>query len=50
MTLLVAQSAVFEFLSCAQTTRAIFSHAGVYFFCVEARLRRAIATATLCCC
>ena len=32
MTLLVAQSAVFEFLSCAQTTRAIFSHAGVYFF------------------
>ena len=38
MKLLVAQSAIFECLWCAQTTRTMFSHAGGrVFFCVEAR-------------
>ena len=53
MMLLVTQRANFECLWCAQTTRAMCSHAGAQsFFFVEARsLRRASATATLyrCC-
>ena len=39
MKLLVTQSAIFVCLLCAQTTHAMFAHAGAqsFFFCVEAR-------------
>ena len=39
MKLLVAQSTIFDCLWYAQTTRALFAHAGAQkvFFCVEAR-------------
>ena len=44
----------FECLWCAQTTLAMFAHAGAQSFFFRAskhtRLRRASATATLCCC